>query len=279
MRGLLRWPILECTHSHSHTGFIPLDGVNQTCKIRNEDTAYLYTNRNMREDPQVYLGTLDRLNFTLDDFLCSRELFSSEADTFALDANAPVSIFKCGPFDESASGDWNDTRVSFDESYSSFVAQVDALHSVAQTVVVRVVRRRAKRERSHGLCNHRALAFSRTLVPLVLIPQHSRSYVLLHSSLATMSDRKRALEDGGSSVASKKARRSVFMLLNASFLVLTRSFNSETTVSTFLPPVQGEYGCQYPLLTCFYNLFTPQTSSNGPDSIGNVRLCFFICVR
>ena len=87
-----------------------------------------------------------------------------------------------------------------------------------------------------------------------------------------------AFKNGGSSLASKKARRSVFMLLNASLLVLTRSFSSKTTVSDFPPPLQGEYA-QYPLLTCVYNIFIPQTSSNGPDSINDVRLCFFLCRR
>lgn len=73
----------------------------------------------MREDPQVHPGTLDGFNFTLDDFLCSRELFSSEADTLTLDAKAPVSICKCGSFGGSANGDWNYTRVSLDERYFS----------------------------------------------------------------------------------------------------------------------------------------------------------------
>ena len=84
-----------------------------------EDTAYLYTNGKVREDPQVHLGTLDGFNFTLDDFLCSRELFSSESDTFTLDAKAPVSICKCGSFGGSASRDWNDTRVPLNERYFS----------------------------------------------------------------------------------------------------------------------------------------------------------------
>ena len=53
------------------------------------------------------LGTLDGFNFTLDDLLCSRKMFSREADTFTLGA------FECGSFDGSTSGDWNDTRVSF----------------------------------------------------------------------------------------------------------------------------------------------------------------------
>ena len=73
----------------------------------------------MREDTQVHPGTLDRFNFTLYDFLCSRKLFSSEADTCTLDAKAPVPICKCGSFGGSASGDWNDTLVSFDERYFS----------------------------------------------------------------------------------------------------------------------------------------------------------------
>jgi hypothetical protein len=38
-----------------------------------------------------------------------------------------------------------------------------------------------------------------------------------------MSDRKRALEDSGSSMALKKARRYVFMLIGHYVLVLTRS--------------------------------------------------------
>ena len=37
-----------------------------------------------QEDPQVYLSTLAGFNFTLDDLLCSRKMFSSEADTFTL---------------------------------------------------------------------------------------------------------------------------------------------------------------------------------------------------
>ena len=59
------------------------------------------------EGAQVRLGTLDGFNFTLDDLLCSRKMFSREADTFTLGA------FECGSFDGSTSGDWNDTRVSF----------------------------------------------------------------------------------------------------------------------------------------------------------------------
>lgn len=53
--------------------------------------AYLYTDGKVREDPHVNLGTLDGFNFALDDFLSSRKLFGCEADTFALDAKAPVS--------------------------------------------------------------------------------------------------------------------------------------------------------------------------------------------
>ena len=67
----------------------------------------------------MHLSTLDGFNFTFDDFLCSRELFSSEADTLTLDAKAPVSICKCSSFGGSAGGDWNDTRVSLDERYFS----------------------------------------------------------------------------------------------------------------------------------------------------------------
>ena len=84
-----------------------------------EDKAYLYTNGKVREDAQVHLSTLDGFNFTLDDFLCSRELLSSEADTLTLDSNAPVSERKCGSFGGSASGDWNHTRVSLDVRYFS----------------------------------------------------------------------------------------------------------------------------------------------------------------
>lgn len=73
----------------------------------------------MREDSHVHLGTLDGFDFTLDDFLCSCELFRSKADTFPLDAKAPVSICECGSFGGSTNGDWNDTGVSFDERYFS----------------------------------------------------------------------------------------------------------------------------------------------------------------
>jgi len=58
----------------------------------------------VREDPQVHLGTLDGFNFTLDDLLCSRELFSNEADTLTFDTKAPVSIPKHRSFGGSASG-------------------------------------------------------------------------------------------------------------------------------------------------------------------------------
>ena len=67
----------------------------------------------------MHLGTLDGFNFTFDNFLCSCELFSSEANTLTLDAKAPVSICKCSSFGGSAGGDWNDTRVSLDERYFS----------------------------------------------------------------------------------------------------------------------------------------------------------------
>jgi hypothetical protein len=56
------------------------------------NTTYLYTNGKVREDPHVNLGTLDGLNFALDDFLGSRKLFGSEADAFAFDTKAPVSV-------------------------------------------------------------------------------------------------------------------------------------------------------------------------------------------
>ena len=67
------------------------------------------------------------------------------------------------------------------------------------------------KEEHVGLCNHRARASLFTSThSLVVIPA-----ALLASpfTLARMSDRKRALEDGGPSLASKKARRSVFILL------------------------------------------------------------------
>ena len=52
--------ILECIHSHTHTDFISLDCVNESCKIRIEDT----TNGNLKEDRAAYgkcSGTLVRL--------------------------------------------------------------------------------------------------------------------------------------------------------------------------------------------------------------------------
>jgi len=71
----------------------------------------------VREDPQVHLCALYGLDFTLNDFLRGRKLFSSEADTLALDAEAPVSICKRSAFGGSANRDWNDTLVSLDERY------------------------------------------------------------------------------------------------------------------------------------------------------------------
>jgi hypothetical protein len=53
---------------------------------------YLYTDGKVREDPHENPGTLDGFNFALDDFLGSRKLFGCDADTFALDAKAPVSV-------------------------------------------------------------------------------------------------------------------------------------------------------------------------------------------
>lgn len=79
--------------------------------------GYLYAYRNVREDTQINLGALHGLDFTLDDFFCSRELFRGETDTLALDTKAPVSICKSGTFDGPASRDWDDTLVSLDESY------------------------------------------------------------------------------------------------------------------------------------------------------------------
>jgi hypothetical protein len=113
-----------------------------------------------------------------------------------------------------------------------------------------------------GLCNPRVPHGhgSESLTPAVsFVVTSSLSSSHHHSpSITTMSDRKRAHEDGGPSSSSKKARRSVYFV-DYQFLVLTVSFNSEPTVST-LSPLQGEYGHQYPLLTCFYNLFTPRIS-------------------
>ena len=56
------------------------------------DDKYLHTNGKVREDPHVNPGALDGLDFALDDFLGSRKLFGGEADTFAFDAKAPVSV-------------------------------------------------------------------------------------------------------------------------------------------------------------------------------------------
>ena len=99
----------------------------------------------MREDPQVHLGTLDGFNFTLDDLLRSRELFSSEADTFTLDTKAPVSVCKRGSFGGSAGGDWNYTRVSLDVRYFSRCELMPQPHKQRSAIL-----RRCRRLRSQG---------------------------------------------------------------------------------------------------------------------------------
>lgn len=62
------------------------------CKSFIENDIYLYTNGKVREDPHVNPGALDGLDFALDDFLGSRKLFGSDADTFAFDTKAPVAV-------------------------------------------------------------------------------------------------------------------------------------------------------------------------------------------
>lgn len=77
----------------------------------------LYANGNVGKHPQEDLGSLYGLNFALDDFLRTRELFCGETDAIALDANAPLSVGERGALDGTTDGDWDDALVSLDECY------------------------------------------------------------------------------------------------------------------------------------------------------------------
>jgi hypothetical protein len=179
--------------------------------------AYLYADRNVREDTQVDLGALHGLDFALDDFLCGRQLFRSETDTLSLDTKAPVSVRESGAFDGPANGDWNDTLVSLNESYFARRKLVPKAHEILSSMPQHWCLHLQSRGQGSacgsqegmrwvqgkhvGLCNH----IAHTQVA-VLASHHPR----LPPS-TTMSDRKRALEESGPSSASKKARRSVFI--------------------------------------------------------------------
>ena len=88
-----------------------------------------------------------------------------------------------------------------------------------------------------------------------------------------MSDRKRALEANGDSVSSKRLKRSASKLF---FSVTATDFNPHSDVSHFLPLsyLKGELAFSEYALTCFYNLFLLQTSSNAstPSSVGNILI-------
>ena len=130
----------------------------------------------MGKDPHVNPGALDGLNFALDHLLCGRELFGSEADALAFDAEAPVSVCKRGAFGGSASWDRDDARVSLDKCYFARRKLMPRAHK-QQSAILRRGCLRAQggaKERMDGLNkghlglgNHRACA---SLVSLVVIP-------------------------------------------------------------------------------------------------------------
>jgi len=95
----------------------------------------LYANGDVRKDPQENPGPFYGLNFALDDFLRTRELFCGEADAVALDANAPFSIREGGALDRTTGGDWNDALVSLDECYSAWRELVPKAHEGRSSVL------------------------------------------------------------------------------------------------------------------------------------------------